>query len=71
MCRYDLRGRRHKRRCENKSTTRRYAVVKINEEIDISSLLNLSCVKTKLAGIKNVDSVSYTFRIYTGRQKIP
>ena len=71
MWRYDLRGLRHKRRRENKRTTRRYAVVKINEEIDFSSLLNLSRIKAKLAGIKNVDSVSYTFRIYPGRQKIP
>ena len=52
MWRYDLRGLRHKRRRENKRTTGRYAVVKINEEIDFSSLLNLSRVKAKLAGIK-------------------
>ena len=71
MWRYDLRGRRHKRRCENKRTTRRYAVVEINEDIEFSSLLNLSRVKAKLAGIKIVDSVSYIFRIYPSRQKIP
>ena len=34
-----------------KRTTRRYAVVKINEEIDFSSLLTLFRVKAKLAGI--------------------
>ena len=38
---------RHKRRCE-KMTTRRYAIVKINEEIDFSSLLNLFRVKAVL-----------------------
>ena len=68
MWRYHLRGRRHRLRCENQG---RYAVVKINEEIDFTSLLNLSRVKPKLVGIKNVDSVSYTFRTYPGRQKIP
>ena len=50
MWRYDLRGRHHKRSCE-KRTTRRYAVVKINEEINFSSLLNLFRVRAKLAGI--------------------
>ena len=71
MWRYDLRGRRHKRRCE-KRTTRRYAVVKINEEIDFSSLLNLFRVKAKLAAeFQNVDSVSYTFRILSWSREDP
>ena len=46
-------------------------LLKINEEIDFSSLLNLSRVKAKLAEIKNVHFVSYSFRIYPCRQKIP
>ena len=57
MWRYDLRGRRHRRRCEKSRTTRRFAVVKINEEIYFSSFLNPSRVKPKSAGIQNVDSV--------------
>ena len=49
----------------------RYAVVKIYEEIDVSSLLNLSRVKAKLTRIKKMSFLFLLHWTYPGRQNIP
>ena len=57
MWRYDLRGRRHRQSCENQGRHDVMSLLKSMKKSILVRWVNLSRVKAKLAGIKNVDSV--------------